>query len=78
MNDGGCPCRCCQSSLFVDVVGFLLLMSYSFSILFPFPPMMIVIAVLSGHSLDDPYHILTITIPDDDVRWNHCVLSSSF
>ena len=66
MYDGRCPCRCGQSSLFVDVVGFLLLMSYSFFILFSFPPMMIIIAVQSGHSHDDPSHVLTRTTPDDD------------
>ena len=65
--DGRCH-RChCQSSLFVDVIGLLLLMSYSFSILFSFPPMMVIIAVLSSQSLDDPFHVLTTTTHDDDL-----------
>ena len=45
MNDGRCHCRCSQSSLFV--VGLLLLDVFLIDDLFSFPPMMIVIAVLS-------------------------------
>ena len=50
------------------------LMSYSFFILFSFPPMMIIIAVQSGHSHDDPSHVLTITTPDDDLPESLCLL----
>ena len=38
------------------VIGFLLLDVFSFlDVPFLCPPVMIIIAVLSGHSLDDPY-----------------------
>ena len=63
--DGRCL-RCCQSSLF-DVIGLLFLDVFLVHTFFSFPPMMTVIAVLSGHSLDDPYPSLTITTPDDDL-----------
>ena len=60
-----------------DVIDVIIIVVFSLGLLFldvflvddflSFPPMMIIIAVLSSQSLDDPFHILTTTTHDEDV-----------
>ena len=62
--DGRCPCRCSQSSLFV--IGLLFFDVFLVDDLFSYPPVMVIMIVLSGHYHDDPSQFLTLTTHDDD------------
>ena len=69
--DGRCHKCHCHYSLFV---GFLFLDVLLVDDFLSYPPMMTIIAVLSRQSLDDPFHILTTTIHDDDLLRSLCRL----